>query len=95
MNPVFEEVQPHQHPVQGEDHCSSPAGLTTADSRQDAVGLLGHRGTMITCGPYRMRDALPTASMRPCGVCSHAQVVAAVPLCVCTLWECSNSKPEL
>ncbi|KAK4828634.1 hypothetical protein QYF61_000282 [Mycteria americana] len=45
LNTVFE-VQPHQCPVQGHDHFPTPAGHTISDTSQDAVGLLGHLGTL-------------------------------------------------
>ncbi|KAK4819124.1 hypothetical protein QYF61_025591 [Mycteria americana] len=46
LNPAFE-VRPHQCPVQGHDHCPSPAGHTISDTSQDAIGLLGHLGTLL------------------------------------------------
>ncbi|KAK4812358.1 LOW QUALITY PROTEIN: hypothetical protein QYF61_018808 [Mycteria americana] len=46
LNTVVE-VQPHQCQVQGDDHCPSPAGHTISDTSQDAVGLLGHLGTLL------------------------------------------------
>ncbi|KAK4832962.1 hypothetical protein QYF61_026788 [Mycteria americana] len=46
LNTVFE-VRPHQCRVQGHDHFPSPAGHTTSDTSQDAVGLLGHLGTLL------------------------------------------------
>ncbi|KAK4814102.1 hypothetical protein QYF61_008197 [Mycteria americana] len=45
LNTVFE-VQPHQCRVQGHDHFPTPAGHTIPDTSQDAVGLLGHLGTL-------------------------------------------------
>ncbi|KAK4828493.1 hypothetical protein QYF61_026764 [Mycteria americana] len=42
LNTVFE-VRPHQCRVQGHDHFPSPAGHTTPDTSQDAVGFLGHQ----------------------------------------------------
>ncbi|KAK4818842.1 LOW QUALITY PROTEIN: hypothetical protein QYF61_020061 [Mycteria americana] len=44
-NTVFK-VQPHQCRVQGHDHFPSPAGHTISDTSQDAIGLLGHLGTL-------------------------------------------------
>jgi len=41
------QVQPHQCRVQGHDHLLTPAGHTTPDTTQDAVGLLGHLGTLL------------------------------------------------
>ncbi|KAK4814505.1 hypothetical protein QYF61_021568 [Mycteria americana] len=41
------EVRPHQCRVQGHDHCPSPAGHTIPDTSQDAIGLLGHLGTLL------------------------------------------------
>ncbi|KAK4821425.1 hypothetical protein QYF61_019703 [Mycteria americana] len=46
LNTVFE-VQPHQCQVQGHDHFPSPAGHTIPDTSQDAVGFLGHLGTLL------------------------------------------------
>ncbi|KAK4815167.1 hypothetical protein QYF61_017663 [Mycteria americana] len=46
LNTAFE-VRPHQCPVQGHDHCPSPAGHTIADTSQDAIGFLGHLGTLL------------------------------------------------
>ncbi|KAK4820179.1 hypothetical protein QYF61_021451, partial [Mycteria americana] len=40
-------VQPHQCQVQGNDHFPSPAGHTIPDTSQDAVGFLGHLGTLL------------------------------------------------
>ncbi|KAK4821862.1 hypothetical protein QYF61_004339 [Mycteria americana] len=46
LNTAFE-VRPHQCPVQGHDHCPSPAGHAIADTSQDAIGFLGHLGTLL------------------------------------------------
>ncbi|KAK4824081.1 hypothetical protein QYF61_010592 [Mycteria americana] len=46
VNTVFE-VQPHQCRVQGHDHFPSPAGHTISDTSQDAIGFLGHLGTLL------------------------------------------------
>ncbi|KAK4808973.1 hypothetical protein QYF61_015207 [Mycteria americana] len=46
LNTVFE-VQPHQCRVQGHDHIPSPAGHTIFDTSQDAIGFLGHLGTLL------------------------------------------------
>ncbi|KAK4831992.1 hypothetical protein QYF61_020375 [Mycteria americana] len=45
LNTGFE-VRPHQCRVQGPDHFPSPAGHAIFDTSQDAVGLLGHLGTL-------------------------------------------------
>ncbi|KAK4807192.1 hypothetical protein QYF61_024312 [Mycteria americana] len=45
-NTVFE-VRPHQRRVQGHDHFPSPAGHTISDTSQDAIGFLGHLGTLL------------------------------------------------
>ncbi|KAJ7399799.1 hypothetical protein BTVI_110333 [Pitangus sulphuratus] len=37
----------HQCQVQEDDHCPGPAGLTISDTGQDAIGLLGHLGTLL------------------------------------------------
>ncbi|NXE84114.1 CO6A6 protein, partial [Cochlearius cochlearius] len=46
LNTVFE-VRPHQRRVQGHDHFPGPAGHTIPDTSQDAIGLLGHLGTLL------------------------------------------------
>ncbi|KAK4816265.1 hypothetical protein QYF61_014337 [Mycteria americana] len=46
LNTVFE-VQPHQCRVQGHDHFPSPAGHAIFDTSQDAIGFLGHLGTLL------------------------------------------------
>ncbi|KAK4817921.1 hypothetical protein QYF61_002762 [Mycteria americana] len=46
LNTGFE-VQPHQCRVQGHDHFPSPAGHTIPDTSQDAIGFLGHLGTLL------------------------------------------------
>ncbi|KAK4828130.1 hypothetical protein QYF61_023928 [Mycteria americana] len=46
LNTVFE-VRPHQGRVQGHDHFPSPAGHTIFDTSRDAIGLLGHLGTLL------------------------------------------------
>ena len=46
LNTVFE-VQPHRCWVQGYDHLPTPAGHTIPDTSQDAIGLLGHLGTLL------------------------------------------------
>ncbi|KAK4832999.1 hypothetical protein QYF61_027023 [Mycteria americana] len=40
-------VRPHQCRVQGDNHFPSPAGHTISDTNQDAVGCLGHLGTLL------------------------------------------------
>ena len=40
-------MQPHQCRVQGHDHLPTPAGHTIPDTSQDAIGLLGHLGTLL------------------------------------------------
>ncbi|KAK4809893.1 hypothetical protein QYF61_023380, partial [Mycteria americana] len=46
LNTAFE-VRPHQCRVQGHGHCPRPAGHTIADTSQDAIGFLGHLGTLL------------------------------------------------
>ncbi|KAK4821791.1 hypothetical protein QYF61_003166 [Mycteria americana] len=46
LNTGFE-VRPHQCRVQGHDHCPSPVGHTIPDTSQDAIGFLGHLGTLL------------------------------------------------
>ncbi|KAK4813348.1 hypothetical protein QYF61_026644 [Mycteria americana] len=45
LNTVFE-VWPHQCQAQGDNHFPSPAGHITPDTSQDAIGFLGHLGTL-------------------------------------------------
>ncbi|KAK4818965.1 hypothetical protein QYF61_022632 [Mycteria americana] len=45
LNTVFE-VRPHQCRVQGHDHFPSPPGHTIFNTSQDAIGFLGHLGTL-------------------------------------------------
>ncbi|TRZ22427.1 hypothetical protein HGM15179_004700 [Zosterops borbonicus] len=46
LNAGFE-VWPHQCKVEGDDCCPGPAGHTMADQGQDAIGGLGHQGTLL------------------------------------------------
>ncbi|KAK4827417.1 hypothetical protein QYF61_017847 [Mycteria americana] len=46
LNTLFE-VWPHQCQVQGHNHFPSPAGHTIFDTSQDAIGFLGHLGTLL------------------------------------------------
>jgi len=46
LNTVVE-VWPHQCQVQGYNPLPTPAGHTIPDTSQDAVGLLGHLGTLL------------------------------------------------
>ncbi|KAK4827586.1 hypothetical protein QYF61_019488, partial [Mycteria americana] len=46
LNTGFE-VRPHQCRVQGHDHFPSPAGHAIFDTSQDAIGFLGHPGTLL------------------------------------------------
>ncbi|KAK4817239.1 hypothetical protein QYF61_005261 [Mycteria americana] len=46
LNTAFE-VRPHLCPVQGHDHCPSPAGHAIPDTSQDAIGFLGRLGTLL------------------------------------------------
>ena len=41
------QVRPHQCRVRGHDHLTAPAGHTIPDTSQDAIGLLGHLGTLL------------------------------------------------
>ncbi|KAK4807042.1 hypothetical protein QYF61_018383 [Mycteria americana] len=45
-NTVFK-VRPHQCRVQGHDHFPIPAGHAIFDTSQDAIGFLGHLGTLL------------------------------------------------
>ncbi|KAK4830957.1 hypothetical protein QYF61_014416 [Mycteria americana] len=46
LNTGFE-VRPHQCQVQGHDHFPSPAGHAIFDTSRDAIGFLGHLGTLL------------------------------------------------
>jgi len=46
LNTVLQ-VRPHKCWVQEHDHLPTPAGHTIPDTSQDAVGLLGHLGTLL------------------------------------------------
>ncbi|KAK4820014.1 hypothetical protein QYF61_017393 [Mycteria americana] len=46
LNTVLK-VRPHQCRVQGHYHFPSPAGHTIFDTSQDAIGFLGHLGTLL------------------------------------------------
>ncbi|KAK4825774.1 hypothetical protein QYF61_002337 [Mycteria americana] len=46
LNTAFE-VRPHQCRVQGHNHFPTPAGHTIFDTSQDAIGFLGHLGTLL------------------------------------------------
>ncbi|KAK4819032.1 hypothetical protein QYF61_024397 [Mycteria americana] len=46
LNTVFK-VRPHQCRVQGHNHFPSPAGHAIFDTSQDAIGFLGHLGTLL------------------------------------------------
>ncbi|KAK4816317.1 hypothetical protein QYF61_015001 [Mycteria americana] len=46
LTTVFE-MRPHQCKVQGHNHCPSPAGHAIFDTSQDAIGFLGHLGTLL------------------------------------------------
>jgi len=46
LNTVLK-VQPHQGRAQGHNHLPTPAGHTVPDTSQDAVGLLGHLGSLL------------------------------------------------
>ncbi|KAK4824184.1 hypothetical protein QYF61_012000 [Mycteria americana] len=46
LNTVFK-VWPHQCQVQADNHAPSPTGHTIPDTSQDAIGFLGHLGTLL------------------------------------------------
>ncbi|TRZ08524.1 hypothetical protein HGM15179_018581 [Zosterops borbonicus] len=41
-------VWPHQCQIHGKNHFRSPSGHTIPDTGQDAIGLLGHLGTLLS-----------------------------------------------
>ncbi|KAK4832461.1 hypothetical protein QYF61_023508 [Mycteria americana] len=69
LNTVFE-VRPHQWQVQGHNHFPSPAGHTISDTSQDAIGLLGHMGTLLA--------HIQPAISQPITPALHGVVVAQV-----------------
>ncbi|KAJ7399202.1 hypothetical protein BTVI_117238 [Pitangus sulphuratus] len=42
-------MRPHECQVQEDDHCPGPAGRAISDPSQDAIGLLGHLSTLLSC----------------------------------------------
>ncbi|KAK4826164.1 LOW QUALITY PROTEIN: hypothetical protein QYF61_005737 [Mycteria americana] len=46
LNTAFE-VRPHQCRVQRDNHFPTPAGHAISDTSQDAIGFLGHLGTLL------------------------------------------------
>jgi len=44
------QMWPHQDRFQGEDHLPQPSGHALFNARQDTVGFLGHKGTMLARG---------------------------------------------
>ncbi|PKU36140.1 hypothetical protein llap_13557 [Limosa lapponica baueri] len=49
LDPVLQ-MGPHQGSVKGQDNLSRPAGHILPDTPQDAIGLLGHKGTLLAHG---------------------------------------------
>ncbi|PKU35805.1 hypothetical protein llap_13892 [Limosa lapponica baueri] len=43
-------MQPHQGRVEGHDYLPRPVGHTLPDAPQDAIGLPGHKGTLLAHG---------------------------------------------
>ena len=54
-------VQPHQCRAQGSDPFPVPAGHAMADTSQDAIGLLGHLGTLLA--PVQLAGNHPPRSL--------------------------------
>ncbi|KAK4823872.1 hypothetical protein QYF61_007628 [Mycteria americana] len=84
LNTVFE-VRPHQCRVQGHDHFPSPAGHAISDTSQDAVGFLGHLGTLpahvqpaVNQHPQVLSHQAAFQSLFPKPVALHGVVVAQV-----------------
>ncbi|KAK4813314.1 hypothetical protein QYF61_023989 [Mycteria americana] len=85
-NTAFE-VRPHQCRVQGHDHCPSPAGHTISDTSQDAIGFLGHLGTLlahiqatVNQHPQVLLCQAAFQPLLPKPVALHGVAVAQVPL---------------
>ncbi|KAK4827220.1 hypothetical protein QYF61_015248 [Mycteria americana] len=73
LNTVFE-VRPHQCRVQGHDHFPSPAGHAISDTSQDALGFLGHLGTLLA----HIQAAAAFQPLFPKPVALHGVVVTQV-----------------
>jgi len=48
-------VRPYQGRVQRDDHSLAPAGCAISDASQDAIGLLGHLGTLLAHVQWLLR----------------------------------------
>ncbi|KAK4823866.1 hypothetical protein QYF61_007622 [Mycteria americana] len=84
LNTVFQ-VQPHQCQVQGGNHFPSPAGHIISDTSQDAIGFLGHLGTLLAHiqpavdqHPQVLFHQAPFQPLFPKPVALHGVVVAQV-----------------
>ncbi|KAK4808474.1 hypothetical protein QYF61_005791 [Mycteria americana] len=64
LNTVFK-VQPHQYRVQGDDHFPSPAGPAIPDTSQDAIGFLGHLGTLPAVNQHPQTAVQPAVNQHP------------------------------
>jgi len=63
-------VQPHQCRVQGQDHLPTPAAHTIPDTSQDAIGLLGHLGTLLAhVQPAVNQQKLAAYDLDRCTLC--------------------------
>ncbi|KAK4831254.1 hypothetical protein QYF61_016486 [Mycteria americana] len=95
LNTVVE-VRPHQCRVQGHDHSPSPAGHATSDTSQDAIGFLGHLGTLlahiqlaVNQHPQVLFCQAAFQPLFPKPVALHG--VAVAQLCACFLAALWNS----
>ncbi|KAK4828555.1 hypothetical protein QYF61_027524 [Mycteria americana] len=77
LNTVFK-VRPHQCRVQGHDHFPSPADHTVSDKIQDAVGLLGHLGTLPAQHPQALFHQAAFQPLFPKPVALHGVVMTQV-----------------
>ena len=82
------EVWLQQCRVQGIDHCPGPAGHTVSDTSQDAIGLLGHPGTL-------MAHARPSVNLHPRGTFPPGFLPATLAQACSVVWGCCDPSAEL
>ena len=87
INTLFE-VWLQQCRVQGLHHCPGPAGHALSDTRQDAIGLLGHPGTL-------MAHAQPSVNPHPQGTSPPGSLPATLPQACSVVWGCCDPSAEL
>ena len=80
-------MQPHQCRAQGAEHCPGPAGHTVSSTSQDAVGRLGHLGTLLAPVQWLLTStprpfppgSFPAALPQPVALCGVAVTPAQDP----------------